>query len=262
MPSTANIRFRFGWVPDLPDMRDLRYAAIAKPIRVPRKVDLRKLCSPVENQGDLGACTGNALVGNLEFLCRKATGKKAPDYSRLFIYYNERVIEGTISEDAGAQIRDGVKSLVKQGVCLESMWPYQIDRFTVKPPRTLYDQAKQHRVTSYHRIESLSQMEQCLSEGYPFVFGFSVYESFQSDEVMKTGVVPMPSHGEQMVGGHAVMAVGFDSSIQRFIVRNSWGPDWGDGGYFTIPYAYLASRDLSDDFWTLRAFEGQATKRR
>src|SRR6185295_1710420 len=138
-------------------------------------VDLSLGCSPVEDQGTLGSCTANALVGNLEFLYNKA-GHPVTDLSRLFIYYNERVMEGTIGEDAGAMIRDGVKSLVNLGVCTEKKWPYTIGKFTKKPPAACFKEAARRQVTSYHRILTLKEMKQCLAEGYPFVFGFSVYE--------------------------------------------------------------------------------------
>lgn len=247
----------YGWVPDRPDYRDRLYSAIAAPPkRLPRKVDLRADCSAVENQGQLGSCTANALVGNLEFLEKKA-GRAATNLSRLFIYYNERAMEGTIGEDAGAMIRDGVKSLVKLGVCTEKLWPYSIAKFTRKPPANCYKQASDHQVTSYHRIIGLRQMKQCLAEGYPFVFGFSVYEGFESSQVARTGKLNLPKHGEKQLGGHAVMAVGYDEGQKRVLVRNSWGTDWGMKGYFTMPYAYVADDNLADDFWTIRAFENE-----
>ena len=247
---------RYGWLPDLPDHRDLLYAAIrpAAPPPLPPRVDLRATCSAVEDQGNLGSCTGNALAGAVEFLERK---NNAPfvDVSRLFIYYNERVIEGTVRSDSGAMIRDGIKSLRSKGVCSETKWPYVASRFAVKPTPACYKEALAHQITSYHRIQTLDEMRGCLAEGYPFVFGFTVYEQFESPEVAKSGIVNLPQPGERTIGGHAVVAVGYDDQSRRFIVRNSWGTGWGDQGYFTIPYDYLADRNLSDDFWTIRKGE-------
>ena len=245
----------YGWTPDRPDQRDKLYSAIAAPPKkLPASVDLRPLCSPVENQGNLGSCTANALVGSLEFLEIKA-GKTVTDLSRLFVYYNERAIEGTVTEDAGGMIRDGVKSLVKQGVCTEQAWPYVISQFAVKPPAACYKQGLAHQVLSYHRILTLQEMRSCLAEGYPFVFGFTVYEAFESPAVAKSGQLNLPKPKEKSLGGHAVLAVGYDDATQRFTIRNSWGAAWGQQGYFTMPYAYLSNRNLSDDLWTLRAFE-------
>jgi len=252
---TPKVNAWYGWVPDRPDYRDKLYTAIAAPPKkLPRKVDLRRGCSRVENQGQLGSCTANALVGNLEFLQKKA-GHRVTNLSRLFVYYNERAMEGTINDDAGAMIRDGVKSLVKLGVCSETKWPYKIARFTSKPSPACYKEASDRQVTSYHRIISLHQMRQCLAEGYPFVFGFSVYEAFEADEVARTGKLDLPKPSEKQLGGHAVMAVGYDESAKRVLVRNSWGADWGIKGYFTIPYDYISNGNLADDLWTLRAFE-------
>jgi len=255
MPKRSSINSWYGWVPDRPDNRDKLYAAIAAPPKkLPTAVDLRAQCPPVEDQGQLGSCTANALVGNLEFL-EKKSGQPATDLSRLFIYYNERAMEGTINEDAGAMIRDGVKSLVKQGVCSEKKWPYNIARFTVKPSTACYKEALNHQVISYHRILGLQQMRSCLAEGYPFVFGFTVYTAFESSAVAKTGKLNLPKTNEDVLGGHAVLAVGYNDATKRFWVRNSWGTDWGIKGYYTMPYAYLTNNNLADDFWTIRAFE-------
>ena len=258
---TSKVNAWYGWVPDQPDYRDKLYSAIAAPPKkLPPKVDLRVGCSRVENQGQLGSCTANALVGNMEFLQKKA-GHKVTNLSRLFIYYNERVMEGTINDDAGAVIRDGVKSLVKLGVCSERKWPYKTAKFTQKPSSACYKEASDHQITSYHRITSLQQMRQCLAESYPFVFGFSVYVSFESEKVARTGKLNLPKPGEPGAGphgrpaGHAVMAVGYDDSAKRVLVRNSWGTDWGIKGYFTMPYDYISDNNLADDLWTIRAFE-------
>jgi C1A family cysteine protease len=233
---------------------------VAAPIVLPAKVDLRPQCpKTVYDQGQLGSCTANSIAGAVEFDLLK---QKANDFlpSRLFIYYNERVIEHTVHDDAGAMIRDGIKSVAKQGVCAETTWPYSDANpgpFQEKPSAHAYTEATKHKVTSYQRLpRALRTMKSCLASGYPFVFGFTVYASFESDAVAKTGEVPMPAADEELLGGHAVLAVGYDDTHNRFIVRNSWGPKWGQHGYFTMPYAYLLDGDLSDDFWTVRAIVG------
>jgi C1A family cysteine protease len=173
--------------------------------------------------------------------------------SRLFIYYNERAIEGTVNEDSGGQIRDGIKSVAQQGDCSESVWPYDITKFAVKPSAQCYQQALKFKALQYQRLsQTINQLKGCLASGYPFVFGFTVYNSFESQQVAQTGHAPMPSPSEASVGGHAVMAVGYDDSQGWFIVRNSWGVGWGMQGYFTLPYAYLLEQNLASDFWTIR----------
>ena len=239
----------YGWFPDIPDQRDYLYAAIRPVVRVPRKVDLRECCSAVEDQGQLGSCTAQALAGNTEFLDNMIDGAYT-DTSRLYIYYNERVIEDSVEYDSGASLRDGIKTLKKDGACHEETWPYDIEHFADKPPKECYSEGKKHLIESYHRITTVPEMLTCLAEGFPFVFGFTVYESFQSQAVAKTGTVHMPKKGEVALGGHAVLAIGYDQAKRRFLVRNSWGTKWGMGGYFTMPYAYLET--LAGDFWTIR----------
>ena len=247
----------YGWIPDLPDRRDRIYSApVAAIAALPPKVDLTKSCPPVFDQGELGSCTANAIAAALEFEQMKQQAKDVFVPSRLFIYYNERVIEGTVDEDAGAMIRDGIKSVAKQGAPHETLWPYTIAKFRTKPAPASYKDAARHQAVLYQRVtQDATQLKGCLASGYPFVFGFSVYESFESQDVTKSGNAPMPDPKEKLLGGHAVMAVGYDDGPQRFIVRNSWGPKWGQAGYFTMPYAYLLDSNLSDDFWTIKLVE-------
>jgi C1A family cysteine protease len=247
----------YGWVPDLPDGRDLLYAppptALAE---LPKRVDLRRGCPPVYNQGELGSCTANAISAALEFDQIKQRLKDTFTPSRLFIYYNERAMEGTVDSDSGAMIRDGIKSVAKRGACRETKWPYKIGSFRKKPSRPCYTEAKRYQALRYMRVtQTLGQLKGCLAAGFPFVFGFAVYESFESAQVARTGHAPMPKAGESNLGGHAVLAVGYDEARQWFICRNSWGAKWGMRGYFTLPYPYLVQSSLSRDIWTIRQVE-------
>ncbi len=248
----------FGWKPDLPDHRDHLYAAPARiTTKLPSSVDLRKLCPPVYDQGQLGSCTANAIGAAVQFEQMKQN-KKAFIPSRLFIYYNERSLEHTIPIDNGAQIRNGIKTVNKLGVCSETLWPYDDGKktFIEKPNSKCYTEALKNQVVSYQRLtQSLVQMKGCLAAGYPFVFGFTVYDNIYSDKVTKTGKLNLPGPKDAMEGGHAVMAVGYDDKEQRFIIRNSWGKDWAMKGYFTMPYAYVTDNNYSDDFWTIRMVE-------
>lgn len=245
---------RYGWIPDLPDQRDIIYSA---PLQImhnlPEQMDLRESCPAIYDQGQLGSCTANAIAGLFEFDLKKQ-GLKDFMPSRLFIYYNEREVEGTISEDSGAYLRDGIKCMAKIGVCPEKEWPYEITKFASKPKSKCFEDAKKDKAVNYARlVRTLGQLRSCLASGFPFVFGFSVYESFESDKVAETGIVPLPKSTEKLLGGHAVLAVGYDQAERMFIVRNSWGTDWGIKGYFKMPYDYLLNENLADDFWTIRS---------
>lgn len=244
-----------GWIPDLPDWRDLRFAVPA-PIAadLPPTADLRGSCPPgVYDQGALGSCTANAIAAAVE--CARITAGRASTIpSRLFIYYNERVIERTVRLDSGASIRDGIKTACKQGVCDETLWPYDIEQFTTRPSAPAYTAAAAHRVTAYERIGAdLDSMRGALASGHPFVSGFTVYDQFQSAKVAKSGVLNLPLTRESVLGGHAVLTVGYNDASRRFLVRNSWGPRWGQSGYFTVPYDYWSNPGLAGDRWAVTA---------
>jgi len=256
---------RYGWKPDLPDHRDFLFApSPATAAALPTKVDLRPKCPPVYDQGQLGSCTANAIAGAIEFdQIKQGLTEFTP--SRLFIYYNERILESTPpSVDSGAQIRDGIKSVASQGVCKEKSWPYSDQNkapnpcptctYAKKPSAACYKEAKLHTINVYQRLNSavINVLKGCLAGGYPFVFGFTVYQSFESQQVANTGIVPMPGPQEKVVGGHAVVAVGYDDSTRQFIVRNSWSATWGLKGYCMMPYGYLTDTNLADDFWTIQ----------
>jgi C1A family cysteine protease len=243
---------RFGWRPDLPDYRDFSYAAPGPLLaRLPSKVDLRSGCPPVYDQGNLNSCTANAIAGALQFdrMKQGLTPNFIP--SRLFIYYNERALENDVDSDAGAYTRDGIKSVAEVGDCSEDEWPYDESKVFTKPSQNCYDDALNYKAISYSRINhALGQMKGCLAEGYPFVFGISIYRNFPMQT--KTGAIPMPGNSEGTNEGHAMLAIGYDDSKSVFFIRNSWNTTWGMKGYGTIPYGYLTDPNLSDDFWTIR----------
>jgi C1A family cysteine protease len=270
----ASVR-KLGWRPDLPDFRDHHVKwgdSFMKVGTLPSKYDQRAQCSTIENQGQISACTGNAIVGALEVLENKNGAASASfavttatemvadkadsefiDLSRLFVYWNERNLEGTVNEDAGAYIRDGIKVVASLGVCAEKLWPYDETRWSERPSHAAFVEATKHRITEYARVEqSAYQIKTVLASGFPIVFGMSVYDSFLGDAVASTGVVPMPTAAESCQGGHAVLAVGYDDDKQAVLVRNSWGADWGLGGYFWLPYDYITNTGLASDLWVVR----------
>jgi C1A family cysteine protease len=245
---------KYGWIPQLADHRDRMYRA-ARKRPLPRMVDLRPSMPPVLDQGDIGSCTANAIAAADMFLQVKQGLADAFLPSRLFIYWNERAMEGTILSDSGAVIRDGIKSVAKFGVCPETEWPYIPAKFADRPPLPCYLHAYKHQALEYFALEGdLYSLKSCLTSGYPFVFGFSVYESFEDAEVAGTGIMRAPTANERLMGGHAVVAAGYDDSTQRFIIQNSWGASWGDRGFFTMPYEIIA-RGMASDFWTIRLVE-------
>ena len=274
MPSRTPQGRGLGWTVDRPDHRDYLYtpSTARGTVALPPRVDLRPGMPPVYDQGRIGSCTANAIAGAWEYTERRQFGRSVTP-SRLGIYFCERALRGQAGSDSGAQIRDGFRVIHTTGVWPETAWPYDdtpadpttgvwetdpstgvVPRPAQQPPAADYVIGKSERSTVYERVtRDLQHIRGCLAAGWPVVFGFTVYESFESGEVARSGDAPMPSPSEQVLGGHAVTMVGYDDDRGRVLVRNSWGSGWGDGGYFTLPYAYLTTRGLPADFWTLRA---------
>ncbi len=259
---------RYGWLPDPFDHRDLglksaRVAAALKatqqktrgamkgsaPKSTPSHVDLRKHCSPIEDQGAIGSCTAQSVVGLLEYLWRQTQGNPL-DGSRLFLYKATRNLLGWTG-DTGAFVRTTIKATRLFGVCPEDYWPYEEETYDAEPPAFCYSFARNFRALVYYRLESkVSALKQSLGQGIPFAFGFTCFQSIDDDEVGETGVIPFPGADEADVGGHAVVAVGYEDAKKRFTIRNSWGREWGDKGYGYLPYKYF-DQNLADDCWCL-----------
>jgi len=268
----------YGWIPQRPDFRDkLNSKPVVDKLALPQSVDLRPQCPPVYDQGQLGSCTANGIAGAIQYTALKTGYKWNFVPSRLFIYYNERVIEGTVSSDSGANIRDGISSINTSGVCPESeadgtapdwLWPYDISQFTVKPPDKCYSDAVLHKSLKYEAVDltNENQVLSVLAGGYPIVFGFSVPSSFESQEVATSGILPQPGLFDSIIGGHCVMAVGYNLNLPQgsqgivewVLCRNSWGAGWGLAGYFWMPLKMFLSSNWTSDGWVINLMEGEA----
>jgi len=269
----------YGYIPDKPDNRDYVFKAVQKIEQLPSEVDLRQYCSLVRDQGQLGSCTAFSMATGLREFIEMKTTPPTPTpsgclskiltkilmnklfssvftlLSPLFLYYEERVLEGTVDYDSGATIRDGMKVLAKIGVCPEVDWPYNIKYFTQKPVELAYQHAPEFKIFVYARILTLDDIKAALAVGNGVVFGFLVFESFDTEQVAKTGIMPMPELGENILGGHAVFVCGYKDDPTwagggYLIIKNSWGDGWGDKGYFYMPYAFARNPLYVNDIWT------------
>lgn len=252
------------------DSRDLKFITTRKGIlNLPSKIDFRTMYSLplIFDQGSLGSCTANAISFSYQFseLTQKNYDVITP--SRLFIYYNERVLEGTVNSDDGATLRSGMKTITSTGVCKETTWPYNTSKFAVKPPASAYTEATKYKCLSYKSVsQTLTDLKTAISDNLSIVFGFLVYSSFESSIVAKTGMMPVPNTTkETLLGGHAVCIVGYDDSLKMsdgshgaFIVRNSWGTRWGDRGYFYMPYSIAINSNMCFDFWVINSITNPA----
>jgi C1A family cysteine protease len=287
------IKRGMGWLPDYPDFRDYKMdqdtvssrlqrlgqqdsvkAMLAKvgvlkaaKTKLPDNVDLRKWCSPVEDQDRLGSCTAHAGVGIVEYFERRAFNKHI-DASRLFLYKVTRNLLNWHG-DTGAFLRTTMEAMVLFGVPPEEYWKYNSDDFDKEPSAFLYAFAQNYQTISYYRLDPpetpkevlLSRIKTSLAASLPSMFGLSIYSSI--DQAEKTGAIPYPIPGEKLLGGHAVMAVGYDEKIRiknsnpgaqettgALLIRNSWGTEWGEEGYGWLPYSYVLN-GLAIDWWSL-----------
>jgi C1A family cysteine protease len=295
--------FGMGWVPDFPDFRDYHvdHGEIAPRLKqlgqsdslkkmfaqmgatkvaklsLPSAIDLRQWCSPIESQGGLGSCTAHAGIGLVEYFERRAFDKHI-DASRLFLYKATRNLAHWTG-DTGAHLRTTMAAMVLFGVPPEEYWPYEISDFDKEPPAFCYAFAQNYQALNYYRLDTpglsrddlLARIKTNLAAQLPSMFGFTVYNSIS--QAANNGEIPFPTAGEKAIGGHAVMAVGYDDKVKTknanpggieyrgaLLVRNSWGLDWGRNGYGWLPYEYVL-KHLAVDWWSLLKSEWVDTGR-
>lgn len=242
---------KYGWIKQQHDTRD-NFFGVQEPVVLPTEFRLVEGMPEIWNQGQTNSCTAHAASAAYEY---ELYQQHLPDFmpSRLFLYYNERIAEGTTNRDAGATIRDSVKALAKYGTLPENYWPFS-ERMDQSPSSGDYQLAIRNIVTSYSAVpQTLQSIKTAIFQKHPVIFGFLVYESFESLQIAKTGIQVLPAANEQCLGGHAVLAVGWDDSRKAFWIRNSWGDDWGIAGYFLMPYDYIISSRLASDFWIVES---------
>ena len=273
-----------GWLPSKPDLRDYtedqkeikliskKLGLTSSKIKVASQADLRKWCSPIENQGNLGSCTAQSAIGIVEYYEKRAFNKHL-EASRLFLYKTTRNLMQTTG-DAGGWLRCTMGALVLCGVPAEKYWPYKIDNFDVEPDAFIYSIADNYKALKYFchdpmgaKIpypEVLNSIKKYLEAGIPSMFGFWGFPSYDKSDTK--GGIPYPAANESAQWGHAIVAVGFDDSKKiknltdskettgALLIRNSWGKEWGDKGYGWLPYEYVLN-NLALDFWSLLSME-------
>jgi C1A family cysteine protease len=228
------------------DRRDRIYRPKLQPIR--ETVDLRPWASTIEDQQELGSCTGQAVAGAYELLLNKEYPDRFVDLSRLFVYYNARLIEGNVNEDQGAYVKDAIKATAEYGVCSEAIWPYRINQFNLVPTIASYEDAKKRKIKNYRKLTEFNDILDALNSNMPVVSAIQVYTSFDYLSRRNNYILETPSDSDNILGGHAVTLVGYDIPRQLVLIRNSFGPDWGVQGYFWATFDYV--RNYFMDSWT------------
>ncbi len=232
--------------PSLPDERDYVYHSDTPEV-LRNSVDLREWDTIVESQNSLSSCSSNALTNAYELMVKHEYPEYFVHLSRLFIYYNTRAEYGSITEDKGMFLRDGLKSLSKFGVCSEELWPYDLDKYDDRPTDDCYEDAKKRKILKYQKLISTYYITEVLNNNKPVVFGMEIYDSFM-DLNERISTVNLPSRKERSLGGHAMCMVGYDLDQRLFLAKNSFGSDWGDNGYCWIPFDYIKQEGY--DIWT------------
>lgn len=243
-------KHKLNWAPSRPDHRDYLFKDAVLPLpTLPAKVDNSAGMGPVQDQGQIGSCTGESSNAASEYIERQYGIDMEFEGSTLFCYYDART-SADKSRDSGAQVRDAIKGLATYGNASVKLWPYNAKRLAVKPPATAYKDAATRKISVYLKATSLQEIKTGLALHHPVVIGFTCYQGLESSAAAKTGIVPMPVGKESPIGGHAICLVGYDDSTRLLKFKNSWGPSWGDHGYGYLPYAYVTT-GLASDFWVL-----------
>ncbi len=246
------IKERCGWMPDHPDHRDKVYAMSGPVIALPAHATLAAGLPPVYNQLQTSSCTGNSSCGLFDYTY-KEEHKKFMFPSRLFPYYNARVVEGSVRSDSGAMIRDVIKSFVTKGVCVETSWPFRENKVTAKPTAKCYSDALKMEAKEYQRLDNknITMLKTSIVHGDPFVFGLSLFDNMSLIDGTNN-LLSVPDKSAEFLGGHALLCYGYDDFVKAFLVRNSWGAEWGKDGNFMVSYDYMTNPELADDFWTIK----------
>lgn len=261
--------YKFGWKKDHPDFRDFKFGVQPEPtalVDIPMVVDIREeypqIPDRIKDQGNANSCVGNGLglafeTCQIELLSKLKSnpfyfGTSIEDIARLFIYYNGRLIDGDTDQDEGTFIRSGILGLRKYGVCRETVWPYDVAKVLEKPSDQAYAEGKSHLTPTGYRVNhtKIEEIQKSLALGYPVVFGATLYESFQ--DIGANGRVVMPQKTENVLGGHCMTILGYNTDLELLIVGNSWGKKWGDKGFCYFPFAYLTDTEFASDFWSLQ----------
>jgi len=238
---------KFGALRDVHDVRDLMYRALPPLRPIPESVDLRAWAGPIKDQGEVGSCTGHAFSSSREWIARKYE-KASPVLSPQFLYVEELIVDGSFPQDDGAMPRTGCQVLTAKGCCEASLYPYVAGKFST-PTTEQAQNAFKYKTGGYHRIGNLSGFLSCLADPtpWPVAVGFAVYESFMAQQVSDTGIMPIPTPSEQRQGGHEVLCLGYDLPRRLALIQNSWGDDWGQKGYFWMPFEIIGAADT--DLW-------------
>jgi C1A family cysteine protease len=253
-------KYNLNYVFEPPDERDYKFKnTLVRAIHsgsLPSSVDLRPDWGDIYDQGDVGSCVAQSVAYQIRHLLRKTVDKKL-DMSRLFIYYNGRVISNfPVTEDTGMTMRNGFRSVTAYGAPDEILWPHVLEDWAKRPSDDAYREAANNRNITYFAVDqNLLEMKKCLKDGFAISFGMMLFDSFMSTEVARTGKVPIPDFDkEQRIGGHAMTIIGYNDADETFTVVNSWGKAWGDGGSCHIPYSLVLNRRHTGDLWTPRSF--------